>query len=144
MCQYLLDYRRVLDACESLPRERSERFGYDLDSPTACFADRNIDIEHPFQALCPAHGGMLLYRRSLVAGYLASDALASFGWRYQGTVLAIRTVRRPGEHAVESGQVSPGLRNQSSKPSDEIQWLEDDVGSTIFMGCLQLIANVAA
>jgi hypothetical protein len=91
-----------------------------------------------------AHGGMLLYRRSLVAGYLASDALASFGWRYQGTVLAIRLMRHCDEHAVESGQVSPGLRHQSSKPSDEIQWLEDDVGSTIFIRSLQLIANVAA
>ena len=33
------------------------------------------------------------------------------------------------EHAVESSQVSPGLRRQGSKPSHEIQWLEDDVGS---------------
>jgi hypothetical protein len=31
--KYLLDYRRVLNACESLPRERSERFGYDLEAP---------------------------------------------------------------------------------------------------------------
>ena len=87
---------------------------------------------------------MLLYRRSLVAGYLGSDALASFGWRYQGTVLAIRLMRHSAEHAVESGQVSPGLRHQSSKPSDEIQWLEDDVGSNIFIRSFQLIANVAA
>ena len=41
-------------------------------------------------------------------------------------MLAIRR-----EHAVESSQVSPGLRRQGSKPSHEIQWLEDDVGSAI-------------
>ena len=87
---------------------------------------------------------MLLCRRSLVAGYLASDALASFGWRYQSTMFAIRLMRHSDEHAVESDQVSPGLRNQGNKPSDEIQWLEDDVGSTIPIRCLQLIANVAA
>ena len=48
-----------------------------------------------------------------------------------------------GEHAVESSQVSPGLRHQGSKPSHEIQWLEDDVGSAIPIRCLQLIADVA-
>ena len=90
------------------------------------------------------HRGILLHMRSLISVYLAFGALASFGWRYQDTVLAIRLMRHSDEHAVESGQVSPGLRHQSSKPSDEIQWLEDDVGSTIFIRSLQLIANVAA
>ena len=89
MCQYLLDYRRVLDACESLPRERSERFGYDLDSPQPHASQIEISILNTHFKRCAfmpsgaAHGGMLLYRRSLVADYLASDALASFGWRYQ-------------------------------------------------------------
>ena len=46
-------------------------------------------------------------------------------------MLAIRTVRRPGEHAVKSSQVNPGLRHQGSKLSHEIQRLEDDVGSAI-------------
>ena len=61
-----------------------------------------------------------------------------FCWRYQGPVLAIRR-----EHAVESSQVSPGLRHQGSKPSHEIQWLEDDVGSAVPIRCLQLVADVA-
>ncbi len=62
---------------------------------------------------------------------------------HKGTVLAIRTVRRPGEHAVESSQVNPGLRHQGSKPSHEIQRLEDDVGSAISIRCLQLVVDVA-
>jgi hypothetical protein len=49
---------------ESLSRERgpahersecfgcSERFGYVLGSATACFTDRNIDIEYPLEAFC--------------------------------------------------------------------------------------------
>ena len=53
-------------------------------------------------------------------------------------MLAIRR-----EHAVESSQVNPGLRRQGSKPSHEIQWLEDDVGSAIPIRCLQLVADVA-
>ena len=35
------------------------------------------------------------------------------------------------EHAIEPGQVNSGLRHQGSKPSHEIQQLEDDVGSAI-------------
>ena len=41
-----------------------------------------------------AHRGMLLHRRWHIAVYLALGALASFCWCYQGTMLAIRTVRR--------------------------------------------------
>jgi hypothetical protein len=74
---------------------------------------------------------MLLHRRSHIAVYLALGALASFCWCYQGTMLAIRLMRHSDEHAVESSQVSPGLRHQGSKPSHEIQWLEDDVGSAM-------------
>ena len=53
-------------------------------------------------------------------------------------MLAIRR-----EHAMESSQVSPGLRRQGGKPSHEIQWLEDDVGSAIPIRCLQPVADVA-
>jgi len=65
-------------------------------------------------------------------------ALAASCRCYQGRVLAVWR-----EHAVESGQVNPGLRHQGSKPSHEIQRLEDDVGSAISIRCLQLIADVA-
>ncbi len=51
------------------------------------------------------HRGMLLHRRSLIAVYLAFGALASFRRRHQGSVFAIRTVRRPGEHTMEACQI---------------------------------------
>ncbi len=104
----------------------------------------------------------------LFYGFLALVALAAFYRCYQSTVLANRTVRRPGEHAVtnspganldcfswpakqasirddtsKSGQVNPGLRYQGGKPCHEIQWLEDDVDSAISILCLQLVADVA-
>ena len=124
MCKYLLDHYRVFDT------------GNHFDGATTYVTGRYIDIEYSFQTLRPTHRGMLLHRRSHIAVYLAPGALASFCWCYQGAMLAIRR-----EHAVESSQVSPGLRRQGSKPSDEIQWLEDDVGSAIPIRCLQLVAG---
>jgi len=113
--------------------------------------------ENPFQALCPGHRGVTFCDCAAICFtvFPALVALATFCRCYQGTVLAIRTVRRPGEHAVESSQVNPGLRHLGSKPSHEIQRLEDDMGSAIpkafaaLMGqafsirFLQLIADVA-
>ena len=49
MGKYSVDYVRLFNTTENLPREYSERFGYDLDSATACFADCNIDIEYAFK-----------------------------------------------------------------------------------------------
>lgn len=40
-----MDDDRVVDAGESLPRERSECIGYDLDGPLATGADFNVDVE---------------------------------------------------------------------------------------------------
>ena len=42
MGEYLLNNRRVFDTSESLPRERSECFGYDLDITTALSAGFDI------------------------------------------------------------------------------------------------------
>ena len=114
VCKYLLDHRRVFDTGESLPREHSERFGYYLDSATACFTSRNINVENPFQSLCPDHRGVTFCGCAVICFTvsLALVALAAFCRCYQGTKLAIWTVRRPGEHAMDPGQVNSGLRHQ--------------------------------
>jgi len=49
-----------------------------------------------------------------------------------------------GEHAMESGQVDSGLRNQGSQPCYKVQWLEDLMGGAVSEGCFQLIAHLAA
>ena len=64
---------------------------------------------------------------------------AAFCRCYQSTMFAVWR-----ENTMESSQVNPGLRHQGNKPSHEMQWLEDDVGSAIPIRCLQLIADVAA
>jgi hypothetical protein len=127
VCKYLLDHYRIFDT------------GYHFDSATAFFADCNINVEHSLQALRPGHGGMLLYRRSLNAVYLAIDALASFRRRHQGTMLAVWC-----EHAMEARQIGSRSGYQGCQACHEIQWLEDDVGSTVAVRCFQLVADVAA
>ena len=128
MCKYLLDHRRVFDTSNH------------LDCATAYFTSCNINVENPFQALCPGYRGVTACGCAVICFtvFLALVALASFCRCNQRTMLAIRC-----EHAVESSQVNPGLWHQSSKPSNEIKWLEDDVGSAIPIRCLQLIADVA-
>ena len=44
--KYLLNDRQVFDTGESLPRERSECFGYDPDITTTFTAGFNIDTKH--------------------------------------------------------------------------------------------------
>jgi hypothetical protein len=61
----LLDHLRVFDTSDY------------FDSAPVFFADRNIDIEYALEALCPAHGGILLYRRPFIAFFPAMIALAS-------------------------------------------------------------------
>ena len=75
-----------------------------------------------------AHDGMLHQRRSLVAGYLASDALAEFRRRHQGTMLTIWC-----EHTMEVCLIGsrPGYQG-CQEACDKVQWLEDKVGSVPF------------
>ncbi len=106
MCKYLRDHRRVFDASDY------------LDSATAFFARCNIDIEYPLEALCPGHRGMLLYRRSLIAVYLAFGALASFRRRHQGSVFAIGR-----EHAMEACQIGSRSGYQGCQACDKVFFL---------------------
>jgi len=73
-----------------------------------------------------------------MAVYLAFGALASFRRRHQCSVL---TAWR--ENAMEACQIGSRPGHKSGKPSHEIQWLEDNVGSAISIRCLQLVADVA-
>jgi hypothetical protein len=87
--------------------------------------------------------------------FLTLVAFTAFSRCYQGTVLAVWLMRHSDENTMESSQVNPGLRHQGSKPSHEIQWLEDNVGSArpkalaALMGPafsirrIQLVADVA-
>jgi hypothetical protein len=74
----------------------------------------------------PGHRCMTFCGRAVICcnNFLALVALTAICRCYQGTVFAIQC-----ELAVKSSQVNPRLRHQGSKPSHEIQWLEDDVGS---------------
>lgn len=78
--QNLPDHDRIFDA------------GNDPDRPLALLAGFNVDIEHPFQALGPGHGGMalgwyLVVRVGFVPGLAA--ALAPPGGRDQCAMLAV-------------------------------------------------------
>ncbi len=91
-----------------------------------------------------AHGGMLLHRRSLVAGYLAFGALASLRWRYQGPVFAVRLMRHPDKHAMKACQIGSRSGYQSCQARNKVQRFENDVGSAITVRCLQPVVNIAA
>ena len=51
MGENLLDDRRIFDAGESLPRERSDCFGHDPYCPAAGLADLNVDAKYSLHAL---------------------------------------------------------------------------------------------
>ena len=63
--------------------------------------------------------------------FLVLITFAAFYRCYQGTVLAIWTVRRPGEHAMEACQIGSRSGYQGCQARDKVQWLEDNVGSAI-------------
>jgi hypothetical protein len=86
--------------------------------PTATFgAGLYVDGEYPFQALHPRHG-----REWLVGCF-------RFGLTSWHDVLAVFTVW--GENAVETGEVEPGPWRQGSESSDEVEWIEDDMGGAV-------------
>ena len=128
MCKYQLDHHRVLDTCNY------------LDGTTACVTGRYIDIEYSLEAFRSYHRCMTFCGCVVICctNFLTLIVLAALYRCYQGTVIAVWR-----ENTMESSQVNPGLRHQGSKPSHEIQWLEDNVGSAISIRHLQLVADVA-
>ena len=47
------------------------------------------------------------------------------------------------EHAMEACQIGSRSGYQGCQACDKVQWFEDDVGSTVAVRCLQLVADVA-
>ena len=66
MCKYLLDHRRVLNTSESLPRERSDRFGYYFDS-----APHSLQTAISISPKAPTVGAAESDQAFLVAGFTA-------------------------------------------------------------------------
>ena len=124
MLKDLVDDRLILDT------------GDYLGLTSALWADRHIDIEHPFEALRPGHRLAALFW-CLVILRLSWIALAPFGWRYINPVFAVGR-----EYTMESGQVHSWFRHQRRQLGNEIQRFEDDMGGPIIVGRFELITDI--
>lgn len=100
------------------------------------WADRDIDVEYPFQALCPGHGLVALCG-CFVFVFLSGAAFAAFGRRHIYPVFAVGR-----EYAVEPGLVYSRFRHQGSQLGNEIQRLKDDVRCAIAVGRFELITDI--
>ena len=118
MIEYLPDHYRIFNASD------------DLDGAAALLADRDIDVEHPLEALGPGHGRVPFGGRSRFVRYLGLITLAPLRGGDQGAVSAVG-----GEHPVEAREVHPRPRHQGHQPGDEVEWFEDDVGGAVPVGC---------
>ena len=127
VCQYLLDHYRVFDA------------GNDFHAAAADTTRFDVNIEHPFQTLRPAHRRMACNRCCVFwPGRFSLVSSATPRRRHQCAVLAVGC-----EHAVIARQIDPRLRHQRRQPRNEVQGLEKDMGGPIRIGGLQLIAHLA-
>jgi len=138
MSKYLLNNSWILNAGKSLPRERSECFGYDLDITTALTAGCNINIKYALQPLRPCHSHPALGWGSVIFGCPRLVNFASFCWGYLDTVFTIR-----GKYPMKTCQVNSRFRHQCRQPGYEIQWLENDMRGAVAPGCFQLIVHLA-
>ena len=94
MCQYLPDHRRVFDAGDNPYR------------PLTLLAGFDVDLEDPFQALGPGHGGVAFGRRSVIRVESVLVLVASPApprWRDGGTVSAVMS--RDGRYAENAGAI---------------------------------------
>jgi hypothetical protein len=94
-------------------------------------------VEYPFQALCPGHGAVALFR-CFVFVFLSGAAFATFARRH---IYPVVTVGR--EYAAQPRQVDSRFWHQRCQPGDEIQRLEDDVRSAIAVGRFELITDIS-
>jgi len=74
--QYLVDDLLILDA--------GDHPGF----TSTLWADRDIDVKYPFQALCPGHGLVPLFG-CFVFVFLVGTALATFSRRHSYPVFAV-------------------------------------------------------
>ena len=128
MHQYLLNDHRIFYA------------GNDPGWSSTDSAPLNINLENPLQPLRPGHGRMTLNWRLLLLAIHCFGLVAFSPLRrcHQRMVLAVR-----GEYTVETCQIDSGPGHKSCQFGDEIHRLEDDVGGSIPIRRLQLIANIA-
>ncbi len=90
MPQYLPDHQRVFYGSEN------------FHLAATVFTNLNVDLEHPLEALCPAHRNVAFAWR----GFLLMRSTSS-GRCGLGAAMAVG-----GKYAVVSGQVYPGLGHQ--------------------------------
>ena len=102
MLENLVDDRLFLDA--------GDHPGF----TSTLWADRDIDVKYPFQALCPGHGLVPLFG-CFVFVFLVGTALAAFSRRHIYPVFAVGR-----EYAMEPGQVYSRFRHQGSQLGNEI------------------------
>ena len=111
--------------------------GNDFDSASTRLAGFNINIEHPFQSLHPSHG-LMAFLGIFIERVICRLSFLFFSTRRNvNPVLAVR-----GKYPVKTGQVHSWLGHQGREFSHEIQWLKNDMRSTVSIGCLQFIANL--
>lgn len=86
-----------------------------------CFlAGFDINVEYPFQALGPSHGGVALSKAAVLNIPLDLLAtLASSCWRNQRPVFDVG-----GKYTMEARQVDAGLGHQGRQPRHKIQRFE--------------------
>src|SRR5690606_16856658 len=116
MCQYLPDHGRVFDAGDNPYR------------PLTLLAGFDVDLEDPFQALGPCHGGVAFGRRSVIRVESVLVLVASPTpprRRDGGPVFTVG-----GEDPMEAGQVDSWLRHQGGQSCNKVQRFEDHVGGT--------------
>jgi hypothetical protein len=105
--------------------------GDHLGLTAALGADRHIDVEYPFQTLCPGHSLAALFG-CFVFVFLSGAAFAAFGRRHIYPVFAVGR-----EYAMEPGQVYSRFRHQGSQLGNEIQRLPKGI-SSIFAAKMSL------
>ena len=123
MTQYPVDDRLILNA------------GDHFSLTATLWAHRDINVEYPFQALCPGHGLVVLFR-GFVFDFLTGASFAAFGWRHINTVFAVG-----GKYAMEPGQVHSGFRHQCRQLGNEIQRLRAVVGSAVVVGRRERVSD---
>lgn len=116
----------------------------------------DINVEYPFQALSPGHGGVAFGKTTVVI--VTANLLPTLASSSRGNQHPIFAVRR--EYSMKSGQVDSRLRHQGIQsrhgpscaslrprhtvhPAHKIQWLENDMGSAVSEWCFEFITYLA-